>query len=51
MDLERTCDWAVDVFPSDINDTFTFICQLIESVWEQVEVIRTTARALIDDLE
>lgn len=43
-------DGAVDVVPVDIDNTFAYVCQLSESVLEQIKVIVTAARALVNNL-
>jgi len=50
VDLEVALDRARDVFPADINDASGSGSKLGESVLEEVEMVRSTAWALVDDL-
>jgi len=49
MDLQRARDGAGDVIPADVDDAFARVGEGGEGVWEEVEVVRTATRALVDD--
>lgn len=42
--------WAGDVVPGDVDDAFAGGCELLESVWEEVEVVGAAAGTFVDDL-
>lgn len=50
MNLERSRNWAVDIFPSDVDHTSRWVCESRESIREEIKVICTTSWAFIDDL-
>jgi len=47
--LQRRGDGTFDVVPAHIDNTGTGVRQSGEGVWEEVEVVRTAAGALVDD--
>lgn len=47
MNLERSGDRAVDIFPSDVYDTSSWVCESRESIREEIKVVCTAPIAVM----
>lgn len=50
LNFQRARNWALGVLPSNVDYAFAGICKLDEGVFEKIEVVLATSRALVNDL-